>query len=423
MHRKLFYMGTGLSDEIWIARTGVRKYYGVIPGYLLLGFSFFIPLWPKVLPLLLIGSAASLLFSYRPFHRVRKKELFIRPVLLFTILLFAAYVLGMLWSTDYAYGRTDLVIKLPMLVLPVLFFMVPIRLHGRRLLTLAFIMGCVYSILLCLALASYRSLFEEGHWIEEFSYSRFSILLHPSYFSMYLVVAFAAWFLFGFFAKIKGFMRIGIPCILLLGILLAGSKAGWAVFAVLLFYLLIHYRKNKGVRKVLGAFVMSMVIGAVLTYALVPTMQYRMNEFLRFLKMEEAMEDPSMKESSAVRVAIWNAAGAVVKEHWIIGTGTGDVKNELLKEYEQRGMHNAVKKRLNGHSQLMQTTVTLGVMGLSILLGLFGVPAYLAVRRKDWMMMVFLGIIFLNWLVESMLEVQAGVIFFAWGLFVFSMRD
>ena len=416
-------MTTDLSDAIRTARSSICKYYGLVPGYFLLAFSFFIPLWPNVLPVLLIGSAVSMLFSYRRFHRVRRKELFHRPVLLFAIVLFAAYTLGVLWSSDYTYAREDLIIKLPMLVLPLMFFILPIQFRGKKLFVLAFIMGCVYSILLCLVLAGYRSLFEGGIWLEEFSYSQFSILLHPSYFSMYLVVALNTWFLGGFFKRIKGVSKVLIPCILMLGILMLGSKAGWIVFGLSILFMGVYFRKDREVRNMLSIILLSMVLGAIVSYATQPTMRYRVDEFLGFMKTNHSIQDPSIKSSSAVRVAIWNAGSAVFKEHPLLGTGTGDVKNELLKEYRRRGMHSAVHSRLNGHSQQLQTTLTLGLLGFVLLNALFFSSSYLAFRRKDWMMISFLGVTFVNWMVESMLEVQAGVMFFAWGVFVLSMRD
>ena len=76
-------------------------------------------------------------------------------------------------------------------------------------------------------------------------------------------------------------------------------------------------------------------------------------------------------------------------------------------------MTGALEHKLNAHSQFLQTGIALGIPGLSALVAMLLVP--LSLRRNRFILFISLTVIMtLNFLVESMLEVQAGVIFYAY---------
>ena len=55
----------------------------------------------------------------------------------------------------------------------------------------------------------------------------------------------------------------------------------------------------------------------------------------RFTQVEDAIVQQSGQEtahnSTTGRIEIWKESLALLQENWIIGTGTGDIKDELLK--------------------------------------------------------------------------------------------
>jgi hypothetical protein len=89
------------------------------------------------------------------------------------------------------------------------------------------------------------------------------------------------------------------------------------------------------------------------------------------------------------------------------------VKDELLKTYAKRGYVEPLKKKLNAHDQYLNTGVALGLGGMLLLVLMVIVPTVYAFGQGDVMLASFLLLNALNWTVESMLEVQAGTIFFA----------
>jgi O-antigen ligase len=68
---------------------------------------------------------------------------------------------------------------------------------------------------------------------------------------------------------------------------------------------------------------------------------------------------------------------------------------------------------LNAHNQYLQTYIALGIPGILLLMILLAFPGWIAFRRIHFVYFCFLAVFAFNILVESMLEVQAGVIYYA----------
>jgi O-antigen ligase len=125
-------------------------------------------------------------------------------------------------------------------------------------------------------------------------------------------------------------------------------------------------------------------------------------------------------ESTAVRVLIWKSAWEIIKKHPLIGVGTGDVKDELRANYKLNGYEEPFKKNYNAHNQYFQTFVALGGVGLLLFLLVFAYPAFMSYSKNNYLYLMFTINIAVSCLTESILEVQAGVIFFAFFTCLFS---
>ena len=115
--------------------------------------------------------------------------------------------------------------------------------------------------------------------------------------------------------------------------------------------------------------------------------------------------------SNSDRVLVWKASMHILKEKYMLGVGTGDVKDVLLNEYKQESLIDIFNKNLNPHNQYIQTFIALGIIGFILLLSQFIIPLFLS-PGKYFPYTLFILLVFINLFVESMLEVQAGVIFY-----------
>lgn len=123
--------------------------------------------------------------------------------------------------------------------------------------------------------------------------------------------------------------------------------------------------------------------------------------------------DNTTTESSKVRLLIWQTSAEIIKDNFLFGVGTGDVKDVLMSKYKEKGLTGAYKENLNAHNQFLQTFIALGLPGILLLLASFVFPFILAIKTRNYIYLAFLIIVFINFLTESMLETIAGVMFYA----------
>jgi O-antigen ligase len=120
-------------------------------------------------------------------------------------------------------------------------------------------------------------------------------------------------------------------------------------------------------------------------------------------------EEPN---STNIRINIWSNAVQLISRNLFFGVGTGDIKEELVKVYTENHYEYGIRERISPHNQFLHTGVILGIIGVAILLLQLVVPAWLAFKYREWLYFFFLAVIFLNCLTESMLEREAGILFF-----------
>jgi O-antigen ligase len=117
--------------------------------------------------------------------------------------------------------------------------------------------------------------------------------------------------------------------------------------------------------------------------------------------------------STPERILIWKSSLEIIRDHLVFGVGTGDVKDELLKKYKEKNQAILLEHRLNTHDQYLETFIALGFTGFLMLLAMLILPAIRAVKTGQYLYFVFIIVFSFNILVESMLEIQAGVVFYA----------
>lgn len=125
-------------------------------------------------------------------------------------------------------------------------------------------------------------------------------------------------------------------------------------------------------------------------------------------------------ESNAARILMWNASWNVWKENFLIGTGTGDYNDELVAYNKSKNNLGIVKEELNSHNQFLNTAVQLGILGLSVLVFIF-ISSYYHSERSISHLLILI-VFLLNFLVESFLETQAGIVLFCTLLLLFYSR-
>jgi O-antigen ligase len=332
----------------------------------------------------------------------------------------------MLYTTNYEYGWFDLQVKLSLLLFPVIFATSEQQIFSRsriRILMGAFLAGCMLGSMILIGHAWLVNVRLEVP--DPFYYSNLAWYFHPSYLAMYysFAVGIALAFLSVDFAKQPVYRTICMALIIVYFnalIFLLSSKAGLITLALteLLFIVLLVVKKAGPGR-------------IVLVSVLFLTLFAGFSRLFPFAAMRMARADTAVStfgntptdhyDGTMARMAIWKTSAGLIRQHFLFGVGTGDVKDTLTAAYLKQNMDLVVKKNLNAHNQYLQTFIALGVPGFLLLIGMLGIPGLWSLRRGDYLYFLFILIFSVSILVESMLESQAGVVFYAFfNAFLFS---
>ncbi|MEI6020033.1 MAG: O-antigen ligase family protein, partial [Bacteroidota bacterium] len=122
--------------------------------------------------------------------------------------------------------------------------------------------------------------------------------------------------------------------------------------------------------------------------------------------------DKTSKESTTVRILIWQQAMELSLQKPIFGLGVGDANDQLYQAYANNGLSGALQYHLNAHNQYLQTLLGMGLFGLLLMFHFTWMQLFSALRSKRFILFVFAFLISFNFLVESMLQTAAGVLFF-----------
>ena len=125
------------------------------------------------------------------------------------------------------------------------------------------------------------------------------------------------------------------------------------------------------------------------------------------------------------RAEFWKAAYGIFKDHFFLGTGTGDIVDAYKVQYEKMKSPLAPKWRLRAHNQYLTFAATFGIFGIFYFILALVFPMFWLKRSRDFLYVTFWITAILSMIMEDTLETQAGVTFFAFFncLFLFARDD
>lgn len=350
-----------------------------------------------------------------------------RTVLLLVVF-FALHVLGLFWTENQSFGWFDVQIKLSFLLLPVVFSLnKPFEKNEFNQILSGYVIGCVFAILLGTITASYNYFVGKNEFFDLYK-ANISPSLHIGYFAMYMNFAIVILIYKLYLAGENLFSRINVIRIFLLvlfsvAIFFSTSRNGFVVLvavlsSILVFSIIVRRKWMLGTLLILVSWV---VLSSVLKDYKNSTSDYH-----GFKQVVTAVEKKEVRkaewESSSVRILVWRTAISIVKDAPLLGTGTGDIKDELVKRYKENDYKYPYERKYNAHNQFLQTAGALGIPAATLLLIMILSPVFKSWKRIHFLA-VFLSIIVgVGCMTESVLEVQAGVIFYAFFASLFAQN-
>jgi O-antigen ligase len=293
-----------------------------------------------------------------------------------------------------------------------------------RLLLRFFSLSALFFILFLFGLALVRSVYITDGVITfnphplEYDYANyffgtyFVFLQHPTYMAMYVVFSMFIAFESFFDSHLKLFFRIlwllsGM--LLLVSLYFLSSRAG--IFSAILLipvYLIIQFKKIKKWRISVLILIVAVPV-VILSFLNNDRIKYYITE-----ANETSLVDKFMLDN---RIPIWKSAIKVIKHNFFIGVGPGDASEELLKEYKNAGYTEMCYDNLNAHNQYLEVFLGTGLIGFLIFISVLTYMVHMLIFKRNLLFGLYISIILIFFLFESILNRIAGVTFFS--LFTF----
>jgi O-antigen ligase len=390
-------------------------------NYMAYAIAFFIPVFPVLnnlfIACFLILGLISLAKGYAQFR--------LTSVSVIMLSLYALHLVGLLYTSNMERGLFDIEVKLSLMIFPIAFLgYTGTTQENYRAILRMFLIGTFTAAAFCLLQSSYKVLIlDYGYW--HFLTSRFSVIVHQSYFAMYLIFAllihaYLEWPLMRKNQRLRTFGNIGIFLFLSIAVVLTGSKIGFIMWFFIMLGLMIALVKTLRLKwlPIILMVIISSIIGVIFQNA--PMLQERVVNMVKVAKSDEV--DHDSKESTAVRSLVYSSAWEIVSTQDWFGQGTGDFQDRLDEVYNERQYTMAAEQHLNAHNLFFQTWIALGIPGLTMVIGLFSLMFYQSIKHREYIYLGFTLLFLLISLTESALNMRAGVIFFAFFTTLFAKK-
>lgn len=390
-----------------------------IQFFAILFFVFLIPLNKKIIPPVILVWFIAWLVSAN--FKAKFSELKKSVVLPLLLLFYFLHVAGFFYSDNTSSALFDLEVKFSLLLFPVLiigsagFFN-----QYKDYFLLSFVTGNMVAATVCLLNAVFRTPTDTNFY---FQYTDYSLFHHPSYAAMYALfsISILAKFLMkNPFPEIKFYKLLFSPLILILAAHLfflssrTNTLAAAFIIGIGLIYLL--YQKKKWVLLTIALAVITVLPLVVINF------HPRFIPVKRFLETPVDSLDISTGENVTIRYTVLRHSVDLIKQNYLAGTGTGDVKTDLMEMYKEKNIEAAYKQNMNAHNQYVESAIGLGLPGLAALLIMLIVPLTRSIRPPDILVLSFIFLVAINFLTESMLNTQGGVVFIAFFNTLFANR-
>jgi O-antigen ligase len=326
--------------------------------------------------------------------------------------LYFLLLIGLFYTENKAAGGFDVEQKLSLIIFPLLCFTYK-ELRSESILQIqrSFVFGAFVSLAICLLNASLHSYYSYSY--DGFFYADFSVIMHPSYYSMYLCLA-CAFVLFKKDILFRTFYKIPAALFLSLGVVLCSSKSGILTLVFVFGFKVLHKLFVKGDYK------SSLVIISIIILCFTSLLIFFPKSLSRLSNMKQTLQSQTNElNTTSSRIVIWKHAIDAIQHKALFGYGTGDVNDVLQSMYKGEKEAEIREKKLNAHNQYLQTTIALGLLGFIFLLLPYLLLIKVSLQKADYIPLIFTFIILFNLLFEAMYETQAGIVFIAFFLSLF----
>ncbi|MEY3450787.1 MAG: hypothetical protein RL711_612 [Bacteroidota bacterium] len=383
----------------------------VIACLLLLVMSLFAPLQFTGLGIIVL--AIAWFFSSTPAAKISYFKNNYYQYLFFA--LYVWYIVGLLYTQNLSYGGALIETMLSLFAFPLIFSSLPTFRRNVVDLVLDFYVYCAFLMaVFCLGKAYYH--YAACADIDLLYYHKLAknVDFSAIYLSLYVAMAYFIVLLQWLPKAIAGSLKSKMLTLALLGffflflILLSSKMIIACVTALTMVLVFIRILPHKASLKSI-LISMAILIGVIAVIAnLKVTRQRFQNVELKAFKYTDVDVN-----GLTGRIAMWTCAKDVIKNHWWLGVGTGDIDDALIAEYHIKDFRVGYFWKYNAHNQYIQTLLGQGLIGLCLLLALFVIPFIHGWQKRDYLYLSFCILFFSLCITETTFTNVKGLSFFS----------
>ena len=339
---------------------------------------------------------------------------------LFYILL----IVSSFWSEQTIKALNSHTVGIPILLFPLCFIFNKSRLSAKQQVFLLqlFIMASIVAGLLIIGYAfqelsktGYEKLFYTSAIRRNMAVKTAIVRFHPTYISLCFV--FSIGVLISWLKSKQKPMAVILKIIaiafLFFLIIICASRAAILTILIAGIVFFLKASKIKTYIKLISIAVFSIVFYFAIT-----------NIFLlssRFLIISQEWQVPSGEKPSSIsiRYGIYKCSAEIIKNHWLLGVGVGDLQNTLNDCYSGFPTNHFKEKKVNTHNYYLHLFNSAGIFSVLAMMLLLFYLFKIAITSRNNLFLLFLLIVAINLTFENLLVRSYGVVFFAFLLSFF----
>lgn len=388
-------------------------------GVFLFSISLLFPLSLRNIPTFIFAFLMLMLLS-----SIRPLQVFKSNLLIVNTLFFFVMLISLSYSSDLNFGLTRLLVLLPIVVMPVSFYLISVKfsLITDKQLSLFYLLFFLSTIIFLISIFvsdhinGYlnRSIFI--HYPTRLNIGYGSYSMHPIYASLYVSIAMI--FSIPLIEKTKNkkqLILIVIGVLFLAFVLLMLARKGPIVITFLIFCA--YFIKNRKQLKYPIILGLGLILSLILGYNIYPLRN-------RFFELWNAIFNNTeiLFGSTSMRIHISDCSLENIKNRPLFGHGIGDVKN-IMEQCFLENKNIFKGNYYNSHNQYLSTWLASGIIGLMSLMGMLFYNLKNAITNKNFVSTSIIILFIVIMLTENILERQDGVMLFSFFINLFAFKS
>ncbi|MGA2406184.1 MAG: O-antigen ligase family protein [Bacteroidales bacterium] len=372
-------------------------------------------------PLMILWGIFWILENYLRFSMIWDTKKSYRVLFILFISYYIWQAAGLIYTSDIKMGLSNLFGRLSLILFPlVLIFPGEIIKSRAKNLIRVFAVCTFLFMLFCFSYALYQSVnLKNGlwtfnphpsdfSWLSYFYSSNLTISQHPTYIAMYVLfsvfICIESWFDYSLKFKYRVLWLI-LALLLIISQYFLSSRAGILISLILVpLYFIIKFREF-GKKRFAWLWIILVIIILLPFIIKNQRVDYLYGRLFHKQIGYERKRDP--------RFLIWKSAFEIARKNVLLGVGIGDVRTVLILEYKRIGEEQMAIERFNAHNQFLEVLLENGIIGLGFFISMFICMFYIVLSDKNLLYGLFIMILFMFFMFETVLYRLAGVSFFS----------